>query len=37
MTDWVPLKSHGATNVKDGSINGKPKYGRIVIRGNDRE
>ncbi len=28
----VPLKKHGLIKDKDGSINGKPKYVRIVIR-----
>lgn len=28
----VPVKSHGLIKDKDGSINGKPKYARILIR-----
>ena len=30
--DKVPFKSHGLIKDKDGSINGKPKYARILIR-----
>lgn len=30
--DSVPTKKHGLIKDKDGSINGKPKYARIVIR-----
>lgn len=28
----TPIKQHGLIKDKDGSINGKPKYARIVIR-----
>jgi len=31
----VPVKSHGLIKDKDGSINGKPKYARILIRRKD--
>lgn len=30
--DDVPVKAHGLIKDKDGSINGKPKYARILIR-----
>lgn len=30
--DKVPTKKHGLIKDKDGSINGKPKYARILIR-----
>lgn len=30
--DIVPIKKHGLIKDKDGSINGKPKYARILIR-----
>ncbi len=32
LTDAVPFKSHGLIKDKDGAIDGKPKYVRIVIR-----
>ena len=32
LSDQVPFKKHGLIKDKDGSINGKPKYVRIVIR-----
>jgi len=32
LNDRVPVKSHGLIKDKDGSIVGKPKYVRIVIR-----
>ena len=32
LHDGVPFKSHGLIKDKDGSINGKPKYVRVVIR-----
>ena len=32
LSDAVPVKKHGLIKDKDGSINGKPKYVRIVIR-----
>ncbi len=32
LTDRVPAKKHGLIKDKDGAINGKPKYVRIVIR-----
>lgn len=32
LNDRVPVKSHGLIKDKDGSIDGKPKYVRIVIR-----
>lgn len=31
-SDNVPVKKHGLIKDKDGSINGKPKYARILIR-----
>lgn len=31
-SDKVPSKKHGLIKDKDGSINGKPKYARILIR-----
>jgi hypothetical protein len=30
--ETVPYKSHGLIKDKEGSINGKPKYGRILIK-----
>ena len=30
--DGVPFKAHGLIKDKDGAINGKPKYARIVIK-----
>ncbi len=32
LSDRVPFKKHGLIKDKDGTINGKPKYVRIVIR-----
>ena len=32
LSDRVPVKKHGLIKDKDGTINGKPKYVRIVIR-----
>ncbi|MCY4218828.1 MAG: adenine-specific methyltransferase EcoRI family protein [Gammaproteobacteria bacterium] len=32
LSDRVPIKGHGLIKDKDSSINGKPKYVRIVIR-----
>ena len=32
LHDGVPFKKHGLIKDKDGTINGKPKYVRIVIR-----
>ena len=32
LHDGVPIKAHGLIKDKDGSIGGKPKYVRIVIR-----
>ncbi|MDD9956994.1 MAG: adenine-specific methyltransferase EcoRI family protein [Anaerolineaceae bacterium] len=32
LNDRVPIKKHGLIKDKDGTINGKPKYVRIVIR-----
>lgn len=31
-TSSIPIKKHGLIKDKDGSINGKPKYARILIR-----
>ena len=31
-SDKVPTKKHGLIKDKDGSINGKPKYARVLIR-----
>lgn len=31
-SDSVPIKKHGLIKDKDGSINGKPKYARVLIR-----
>ena len=33
----VPIKKHGLIKDKDGAINGKPKYARILIRRKDSE
>lgn len=35
--DKVPIKNHGLIKDKDGSINGKPKYARIVIENIEEE
>ncbi len=32
LNERIPLKKHGLIKDKDGAINGKPKYVRIVIR-----
>ena len=32
LYDYVPFKEHGLIKDKDGTINGKPKYVRIVIK-----
>ena len=32
LSEAVPVKKHGLIKDKDGSINGKPKYVRVVIR-----
>lgn len=32
ISDNVPIKKHGLIKDKDGSINGKPKYARVLIR-----
>ena len=32
LSDNVPIKEHGLIKDKDGAVNGKPKYVRIVIR-----
>ncbi|MEE0084850.1 MAG: hypothetical protein UE068_11580, partial [Paludibacteraceae bacterium] len=31
-SDSVPFKAHGLIKDKDGAINGKPTYARILIR-----
>ncbi len=31
-SDFIPVKPHGLIKDKDGSINGKPTYARILIR-----
>ncbi|MDE2775965.1 MAG: adenine-specific methyltransferase EcoRI family protein [Chloroflexota bacterium] len=37
LNDSVPLKKHGLIKDKDGTIDGKPKYVRIVIRRKGRQ
>ena len=32
VNDKVPFKEHGLIKDKDGAINGKPTYARILIR-----